>query len=76
MDRLQELIERLPQELRKEVERYIAELLDRADMSDGKRLKLGWVGALKDIDDPRSSVEIQHAISDMWIEGTLPGVCT
>ena len=76
MDRLQEQIERLPQELRNEVEQYIAELLERAENSTEKKLKLGWVGALKDIDDPRSSVEIQHAISDMWIEGILPDECS
>lgn len=72
MDRLQEQTERLPPELRNEAEQFIAETLDRAGQSPGKKLNLRWAGALKDIDDPRSTVEIQHAILDMWIENILP----
>ena len=69
MNTLQEQIEQLPTELRNEAELFIAALLERSTMRSAEKAPtFRWIGALKNIDDPRSSVEIQHAILDMWID--------
>ena len=66
MSTLAEKIAGLPPELQAKVERYVSTLAERASSGPAPRLTLGWIGALKDIDETRSSVEIQHDILRMW----------
>jgi len=38
-----------------------------------KKLRLDWAGALKDMRDQYTSVELQHKILDYWVEAALDG---
>jgi len=69
MQTLRELIERLPPELQKEVRDFVEFLLERrAAKLRAKRgeLKLNWRGALRDLRDKYTSVELQHKVLEWW----------
>jgi len=38
-----------------------------------KKLRLDWAGALKDMRDQYTSVELRHKILDYWVEAALDG---
>jgi len=38
-----------------------------------RKLRLDWAGALKDLRDQYTSVELQHKILDYWVEAALDG---
>jgi len=69
MNSLQELIEQLPPELQQEVRDFVEFLLEKR-LSKAKtkkgELKLGWRGALRDLRDKYTSVELQHKSSEWW----------
>ena len=67
MDTLEDRIKVLPPELRREVEDFVDFLLEkRAGKRHGKP-NFGWAGALKDLRDQYTSVELQHKISEWRI---------
>ena len=72
MQTLKELIEQLPPELKQEVRDFVEFLLERraAKLKAAKRgeLKLDWRGALRDLRDKYTSVELQHKITEWRIE--------
>ncbi len=60
---LVEMIESLPPELQQEVKEFVEELR-RREQKQRQRLKLTWRGALRDLRDRYTSVELQHQIRD------------
>jgi hypothetical protein len=68
MTGLEELIKELPPELHQEAEDYISFLIEKRAKKPKGDLKLDWIGALEDMSDQFSSVELQHKILDWWDE--------
>lgn len=63
MDLITEKIKDLPPSARKVVEDVIDLMLQNKRSPMRKKPKLDWVGALKGVDEPLTSVELQHEIS-------------
>ena len=68
MTDLEELIKELPPELHQEAEDFISFLIEKRKKKPSCDLKLDWIGALEDMGDQYSSVELQHKILDWWDE--------
>lgn len=62
---LEDLIEKLPPEGIEELEDY-AQFLRGKYFREGQPLTLSWRGALKDLRDKCTSVELQHKLLDEW----------
>ena len=67
MQTLKELIEKLPPELQKEVRDFVEFLLERRAKKTKKKPRFDWAGALKDLRDRYTSVELQHKIAEWRI---------
>ena len=63
---LEELIRELPPEFHQEAEDFISFLIEKRTRKPKGDLKLDWIGALQDMRDQYSSVELQHKILDWW----------
>ncbi|WP_322800994.1 DUF2281 domain-containing protein [Thermoflexus sp.] len=63
---LKELIDQLPPELLQEVRDFVEFLLERRVAGPKTELKLDWKGALRDLRDQYTSVELQHKIAEWW----------
>jgi hypothetical protein len=63
MQTLQELIEQLPPELQQEVRDFVEFLLEKRVRKTRKKPEFDWAGALRDLRDRYSSVELQHKIT-------------
>lgn len=59
IDAIERKIHNLPPNLVEEVEKYIDFLLSKSDNKGNQKLKQDWAGALGDISDRYSSVELQ-----------------
>jgi hypothetical protein len=64
MASLEELIRALPPELHQEVEDFISFLIEKRTRKPKGGLKLDWFGALQNMSDQYSSVELPHKILD------------
>ncbi len=69
---LQEMLQILPPELQVEVRDFAAFLLERKVTQKRLPMKFQWEGALKDLRDQYTSVQLQHQISD-WRGGYNEG---
>lgn len=67
MKSIDERIKDLPPALKKEVEEFVAVLLKKQRKKSRGKLKMDWAGALKDLRDKYTSVELQHKISEWRI---------
>ena len=67
MKTLEELIKELPPELQEEVEDFVRFLLEKRVRKPRGKLKFDWEGALQDLRDQYTSVELQHKISEWRI---------
>ena len=67
MKNLEEKIRELPPEVRQEVEDFIEFLLEKRHRRPQGKPKFDWAGALKDLRDQYTSVELQHKISEWRI---------
>ncbi len=63
MPTLQQLVEQLPPDLRQEVADFAAFLLERRRKKPRRKPRFDWAGALKDLRDQYTSVELQHQIA-------------
>jgi len=63
MKNIEEQIKELPPELRREVEDYIEFLVERRLKKPRGKPNFGWAGALRELRDQYTSVELQHKIS-------------
>jgi len=64
--RIEEKIRKLPPKLRKEVEEFIEGLVEPPTQKKSRRPALKWRGALCDLRDKYTSVELQHRILEEW----------
>ncbi len=64
---LEELFQGLPPEIRKEVKQFVTSLIRKRAKKPTGKLKFAWAGALKDLRDQYTSVELQHKISEWRI---------
>lgn len=67
MKSLDERIKNLPPTLKKEVEEFIVSLERRQQKKPFENPKMDWAGALRDLRDKYTSVELQHKISEWRI---------
>lgn len=63
---LEERIKELPPELRREVEDFVQFLIEGKGRKPKGQLKLDWRGALRDLRDQYTSVELQHKLLEWW----------
>jgi hypothetical protein len=61
---LEELVEELPPDCKEEVRDFVEFLLERRGRKRGGKLRQDWAGALKDLREQYTSVELQHKISE------------
>jgi len=66
MKSIEEKIKELPPELQQEVEDFVEFLIEKRAGKPKGRLKLDWRGALRDLRDQYTSVELQHEILGRW----------
>ncbi len=69
MKSIEERIKELPLELQREVEGFVESLHAKQRRKRRGMPKFVWAGALKDLRDKYSSVELQHKISEWRIGG-------
>jgi hypothetical protein len=67
MQTLKELIKQLPPELQQEVRDFVEFLLEKRARRPKRKPKFDWAGALRDLRDCYSSVELQHKIAEWRI---------
>jgi len=67
--RIGEMIKELPLEFQHEVEDFVRFLLEKQARKSRGKLKFDWEGALEDLRDQYTSVELQHQISEWRAEG-------
>lgn len=60
---LEEIIKKLPPEALQEVEDFASFLLEKKHPQKRQKPTFNWVGALENINEPLSSVELQHEVS-------------
>ncbi len=68
---LAELVQELPPELQSRVRTYVTQLLQHHDRQAGKPLTQGWAGALRDLRDDTTSVDLQHRAAEWMAQGAL-----
>ena len=68
MTRIEELIRDLPPELHREVEDFVEFLLEKRVKSPRVKPNFNWAGALKDLRNQYTSVELQHQISEWRVK--------
>jgi hypothetical protein len=71
MKTLEEKIRELPSEYQQEVEDFVDFLKTKEIKSTKGQFTFSWAGALKDMRDQYSSVELQHKILEWWDEDVL-----
>jgi hypothetical protein len=61
---MEELFKQLPPENQREVRSYIEFLIAKQEARSRRQPQFDWAGALSDLREQYSSVELQHQISD------------
>ena len=59
MENIEEMVKKLPPELRREVEDFVNFLIEKKARGHGRELRQDWAGALKDYKDKYTSLELQ-----------------
>ena len=67
MRTLKDLVDQLLPELQQEVRDFVEFLLEKRARRPRRKPKFDWAGALKDLRDRYSSVELQHKIAEWRI---------
>lgn len=73
MPSLEDRIKDLPPDLRREVEDFVDFLIDRRVGRPKGTMKFAWAGALADLRDQYTSVELQHKVLDWWSDDVSRG---
>jgi hypothetical protein len=63
---LEEMVKELPLELREEVRDFVELLLEKRARKPKAKLSLSWRGALRDLREQYTSVELQHKALQWW----------
>jgi hypothetical protein len=66
MKSIEDKIKDLPPELQQEVEDFVDFLIEKRAGKPRGQLKLDWRGALRDLRDRYTSVELQHETLERW----------
>ena len=66
MEALNELFEKLPPELQREVEDFARFLLETRGQTKSARLRMDWAGALSEFRDRYTSLELQKKALEWW----------
>ncbi len=66
MQTSKDLVEQLPPDLQQEVKDFVEFLLEKRVPKKRAKLKLDWRGALRDLRDKYTSVELQHKVLEWW----------
>ena len=66
MRTISELFEKLPPDLQQEVRDFAEFLLDKRVAKQTGELSLHWRGALRDLREKHTSVELQHKLMEWW----------
>lgn len=66
MKSVEEMIREMPAELRQEVEDFVHFIIEKRRRRPRSRPKLSWRGALANIGNRYTSVELQHEILKHW----------
>ena len=64
---LEELVRELPTEVEEEVRDFVEFLLQKKERKPRGKPQFDWAGALRDLRDRYSSVELQHKIAEWRI---------
>jgi len=64
---LKEMVEQLPPDLQEEARNFIEFLLQRYENRPQGKPRFDWSGALKDLRDQYTSVQLQHKIGEWRI---------
>lgn len=67
MQTLTEFVEQLPPDIQREVRHFAEFLLERQKRKPKGKPSFDWAGALKDLRDQYTSVELQHKITEWRI---------
>ena len=67
-ERIGEMVKELPLEFQCEVEDFVRFLLEKRTKKPRGKLKFDWEGALEDLRDQYTSVELQHQVSEWRAE--------
>jgi hypothetical protein len=63
---LEDMVKKLPLELQEEVRDFVEFLLEKRVRKPRGKLTLGWRGALRDLRDKYTSVELQQKALRWW----------
>jgi hypothetical protein len=63
---IEEIIKKLPPDLKQEVHDFALFLLERRVQPKGKRLRMSWAGGLREFRDQYSSLELQKKAMQWW----------
>jgi hypothetical protein len=64
---IEQAVQLLPWEIREQVREFIESLLaERNAPSEARRPNLEWRGALRDLREQYTSVELQHKVIEWW----------
>ncbi len=67
---LEEMLQDLPQDLRTEVRDFVEFLLQKRARKSKRAPTFSWAGALADMKDQYTSVELQHRIAEWRLDET------
>jgi len=59
MGNIEEMVKKLPPELKREVENFVNFLLEKKVRKHGRKMRQDWAGALKDYRDQYTSLELE-----------------
>ena len=73
-EQLDELVQQLPVRYHEDAIRYMKLLMLEESTRKPKRMRMQWVGALKDIRDQYTSIELQKEALDLMEESAMKNV--
>jgi len=59
MGNIEEMVKKLPPELKREVENFVNFLIEKKVRKHGRKMRQDWAGALKDYRDQYTSLELE-----------------
>ena len=63
---IDEAIQLLPPEIQDQVRDFIGSLLSESDSTAERKPELDWKGALRDLREQHTAVELQHKALEWW----------
>ena len=65
---LEELVRELPPDMAAEVRDFVEFLLEKRERAPQAELKLDWRGALRELREQYTAVELEHKALDWWTD--------